>query len=510
MSMVINTNTASLIAQAAQAKTNSAMETAMERLSTGKRINSASDDAAGMAMASRVESQIRGLTIAVRNAGDASSLIDTAEAAMAEQSNMLQRMRELAIQASNGTNSVADRLAIQDEVSQLRSELDRISTTTSWAGNKLLDGSFTTKKFQVGIGATETVSMSITAQGSSDLGVFRFDSTSAVQGVTDAATDKVVTDFDVLGKDGSAEATFAAGSSAKTVAAAVNADSSTTGVTASAVTIARISLSAVPSSTVSFNINGGGTKAAISQTVTSNTDLTTLKDAINAAAGSTGVTADFYGTDKSYLVLTDADGDDILLEDFSDTLVAGTNLSVEAGNFDGTSFGSATTVASAATATATKNDAVIVGVVRMESTKGFTLADQEKGGGVSDTDTSDGTEGYFGTASGGTASATNVSGIDVATEAGARSAISVLDGAIEAVNETRSELGATSNRLEYTINNLTSMVTNAGASKSRIEDADFAVETSNLTKAQILSQAATAMLAQANASKQSVLSLLQG
>jgi len=117
MSMVINTNTASLIAQAAQAKTNNAMETAMERLSTGKRINSASDDAAGMAMASRVESQIRGLTMAVRNAGDASSLIDTAEAAMAEQANMLQRMRELAIQSSNGTNSVADRLAIQDEVS---------------------------------------------------------------------------------------------------------------------------------------------------------------------------------------------------------------------------------------------------------------------------------------------------------------------------------------------------------------------------------------------------------
>ena len=186
MSMVINTNTASLIAQAAQAKTNNAMETAMERLSTGKRINSASDDAAGMAMASRVESQIRGLAMAVRNAGDASSLIDTAEAAMAEQSNMLQRMRELAIQSSNGTNSVADRLAIQDEVSQLRSELDRISSTTSWAGNKLLDGSFTTKKFQVGSASTETVSISITAQGSADLGVHRYDSIGTVQGVTDS------------------------------------------------------------------------------------------------------------------------------------------------------------------------------------------------------------------------------------------------------------------------------------------------------------------------------------
>lgn len=505
MSMVINTNTASLIAQAAQAKTNNAMETAMERLSTGKRINSASDDAAGMAMASRIESQIRGLNIAVRNAGDASSLIDTAEAAMAEQSNMLQRMRELAIQASNGTNSVADRLAIQDEVAQLRSELDRISTTTSWAGNKLLDGSFTTKKFQVGSGATETVSMSITAQGSADLGVHRYDTIGTAQGVTDETSDKTVTDFDVLGKDGAAEAAFAGGSSAKTVAAAVNADSSSTGVTAQAVTIARISLDAVPAGAVTFSINGGGTATAISETVTSNTDLTNIKDAINAAAGSTGVTADFYGSDKSYLVLTDADGDDIFLTNFSDTGTA-TNLDVSVGNFDGTSFSSATSVTSAATATATKNDAVVSGVVRMESTQAFSISDEESGG----TNTTAAT-GYLGnTNDSASSSATNVSGIDVSTEAGARSAISVLDGALEAVNETRSELGATSNRLEYTINNLSSMVTNAGASKSRIEDADFAVETSNLTKAQILSQAATAMLAQANASKQSVLSLLQG
>ena len=502
MSIVIITNTASLIAQAAQAKTNNAMETAMERLSTGKRINSASDDAAGMAMASRVESQIRGLAMAVRNAGDASSLIDTAEAAMAEQSNMLQRMRELAIQSSNGTNSVADRLAIQDEVSQLRSELDRISSTTSWAGNKLLDGSFTTKKFQVGSASTETVSISITAQGSADLGVHRYDSIGTVQGVTDSASDKTVTDFDVLGKDGAAEAAFAGGSTAKTVAAAVNADSSSTGVTASAVTIARISLDAVPAGLVTFNINGGGTSTAISQTVTSNTDLTNLKNAINAAAGSTGVTADFDGSDKSYLVLTDADGDDILLENFSDTGTA-TNLDVSVGNFDGTSFSAATSVVSAATGA---NDALVSGVIRMESTQAFTISDEE-----TDSTNTTGATGYLGnTNATASSSETNVSGIDVSTEAGARSAISVLDGALEAVNETRSELGATSNRLDYTINNLSSMVTNAGASKSRIEDADFAVETSNLTKAQILSQAATAMLAQANASKQSVLSLLQG
>jgi flagellin len=311
-----------------------------------------------------------------------------------------------------------------------------------------------------------------------------------------------VTDFDVLGKDGAAQAAFAGGSSAKAVAAAVNADSSSTGVTAQAVTIARISLDAEPDGLVTFSINGGGTETAISETVTSNTDLTNIKNAINSAAGSTGVTADFYGSDKSYLVLTDADGDDIFLSNFSDTGTT-TNLNVSVGNFDGTSFSAATTVASLATGA---NDAVVNGVVRMESTQAFSISGEESGNSPTT-----GATGYLGnTNASASSSATNVSGIDVSTEAGARSAISVLDGALEAVNETRSELGATSNRLEYTINNLNSMVTNAGASKSRIEDADFAVETSNLTKAQILSQAATAMLAQANASKQSVLSLLQG
>ena len=503
MSMVINTNTASLIAQAAQKETNTMMETAMERLSTGKRINSAADDAAGMAMASRVESQIRGLSIAARNAGDASSLIDTAESAMAEQANMLQRMRELAIQSANGTNSVADRLALQDEVSQLRSELDRISTTTSWAGNNLLNGTFTTKKFQVGNAATETVSISITGQSSSELGIHRYDSIATAQAVTDATTDKTVTDFDVLGKDGAAEAAFSEGASAKTVAAAVNADSSSTGVTASAVTKARIHLSATPESTVTFNINGGGTATAISVTVSNNSDLTTLKNAINAASGTTGVTADFDGSDKSYLILTEADGDDILLENFSDTGTTTILKVAAASDHEGTSWATAVDATSAATGA---NDVVVNGSIRFESTKAFSIADEESGA----TNTTAAT-GYLGnTNDSASSTATNVSGINIATEAGARSAISVLDGALDSVNETRSELGATSNRLEYTINNLTSMVTNAQASKSRIEDADFAIETSNLTKAQILSQAATAMLAQANASKQSVLSLLQG
>jgi len=473
----------------------------MERLSTGKRINTAADDAAGLSISTRLEANIRGLNVAMKNAADGQSLIDTAEGAMTEQANILQRMRELAVQASNDTNSAADRLSLQDEMVQLRTELDRIASTTTWAGDKLLDGNFLSKNFQIGAMASENVTVSIGSTSSSSLGVYRLDTTAEAMTVTNETSTKTATDFDVLGKEGAAEAAFTAGSDAKAVAAAVNADSASTGVTATAVTKARISLAAVPVSTVTMTINGGGTATAISASVVSNTDLTALKDAINAVAGTTQVSAVFDGTDTSKLILTEADGDDILIQDFGNG--AATNLSVEAGNYDGTSWETAVTVASHATTPA--NDAVVNGVVRMESSQSFTVSDQEASG----TDLAAVT-GYFSTSSGGTGSLSATSSISLGTLSGAQSAISVLDGAIARVNEIRSDLGAISNRLDHTINNVSNVIVNTEASKSRIMDADFAAETSNLTKTQILSQASTAMLAQANASKQSVLSLLQG
>ena len=288
---VINTNTASINAQYNLNKVNKEMEAAMEQLSSGKRINSAADDAAGLSIATRMESNIRGLNMAIKNAADGQSLIDTAEGAMDEQTNILQRMRELAVQSSNATNSVADRMALQDEVVQLRTELDRIASTTSWAGDKLLDGSFMSKSFQIGAMASETVSVSINTQTSGTLGVHRVDSVGCLlRRSQPVPLAKDVTDFDVIGKNGAAEATFAAGSSAKTVAAAINQDSSSTGVTATAVTKARISLQeATPAGPIAFSINGGGTKTAISATVVSNTDLTALMDAINAVSGTTQV-----------------------------------------------------------------------------------------------------------------------------------------------------------------------------------------------------------------------------
>jgi len=505
MAMVVNSNISSLVAQSAANATTKAQEQAMERLSTGKRINAASDDAAGIAIASRLEANVTGLNQAIRNSGDAQSLIDTAEGAMNEATNILHRVRELAVQSSNDTNSSADRLAMQNEVSQLTAELDRIASTTSWAGDKLLDGSFSNKNFQIGVLASENIKVSIGAQASADLGVYRLDSTGITKEVTDSASDQIVTDFDVLGKNGSAEAAFSAGSSAKAVAAATNADSATTGVSASAVTNVEISLSADPTTAVVFNLNGGGTSTAISATVVDNADLTALKDAINAVSGTTQVTAAFASTsgvaDKSKLILTEADGDNITIENFGvgDT---STELQTKIGNYDGTVFSTQVDVTSHTTVA---NDMTATGTVRFESTEAFTISDQEDG-----TNDNTATTGYFGTSAGGSGSLTAMSGVSVGTLAESQSAIGVIDGALASIAAARADLGAKSNRLDYTMNNLSNIVVNSTSSMSRIQDADFAVETSNLTKTQILQQAATSMLAQANASKQSVLSLLQG
>jgi len=501
---VINTNTASINAQYNLNKVNKEMEAAMEQLSSGKRINSAADDAAGLSISTRMESNIRGLNMAIKNAADGQSLIDTAEGAMDEQTNILQRMRELAVQSSNATNSVADRMALQDEVVQLRTELDRIAATTSWAGDKLLDGSFMSKSFQIGAMASESVSVSINTQTSGTLGVHRVDSVAQAKAVTNSASTKDTPNFDVIGKNGAAEATFAAGSSAKTVAAAINQDSSTTGVTATAVTKARISLQeSTPAGPIAFSINGGGTKTAISATVVSNTDLTALMDAINAVSGTTQVEANYDGTDKSKLVLTEKDGDNILIENLGG-MTEDQIMYVQAGNFDGTSWATAADVASKDTPA---SDAVVTGVFRMESSMAFEVNDQEK---ASAADQTVAANGYFAAATVASSGLNAISAISVGTSAGAQSAISVIDGALARVNEVRSELGAVSNRLDFTMSNLGNIVINTEASQSRIQDADFAKVTGDLTKSQIMSQAATAMLAQANASKQGVLSLLQG
>jgi len=502
MSMVINTNTAAMVAQAAQAKTNKAMDTAMERLSTGQRINAAADDAAGLAIATRMEANVRGMNQAIRNASDAQSLIDTMEGAQDETMNLMQRIRELAVQSANDTNSAADRQSLHDEVIQLRTEIDRIAATTTWAGQKLLDGTFAGKTFQIGAVGGETISVNQNAMNSASIGEFSAETTAfVIAASTDSSTDNAATKFTVTGKDGSADASFGAGATAKSAAAAVNADTVSTGVSAKAHTAIRISFASAgndPITQTSFSLNGGGTAVSISATVTDKDDLSALLTAINSNSGTTLVTAEFDSGDKSKLILRQASGDDIVINDFdADDGTTENQLTVAVqSNYEGSSFTTGTDLVSGG-----NNDTRATGVVKLSSAKEFVFT--ETGGGTAAT-------AFLGASTSAAATLDKVSAINISTRLGAQEALSVIDKALEAIASSRGELGAVSNRIDSTVANLTNIVTNTESSRSRIVDADFAAETSNLTKAQILSQAATAMLAQANASKQSVLSLLQG
>ncbi|MDB2396595.1 flagellin [Planktomarina temperata] len=503
MSMIINTNVAALNAQLAQSRTNDAMETSMQRLSTGKKINSASDDAAGMAIAARMESQIKGLSMAMKNAGDAQSLVDTAEGAHQEISSILQRMRELAIQSANDTNLASERVSLNTEITNLKAEVDRIANQTSWNGVKVMDGNFSAKQFHIGAEAAQTMSVSIDSAKTSDIGAFTLEGTAHANNVASAISGSNLT---VEGHLGAATVELAADDSASAVAAAVNALAGSTGVSASAVTKAKLSDLGASAGSVSFTLTGDAA-ASISATPASANDLGALRDAINAKSGITGITSTYNGNTKSELILTHATGMNIAITSF-DTGTNDKNMTVTAldkdGNAETNSVLNDTETGGGEAALST-----VTGQVSFKAIKAFTVSGD-------DTDAKqgffavDGTYAPGATTAGGSAQVSAISALDISTATGANNAIVAIDGAIDKINAARGGLGAISNRLDYTLNNLGTIRVNTEASLSRVEDADFAVETSNLTKAQILSQAATAMLAQANASKQSVLSLLQG
>ncbi|XXK35464.1 flagellin [Rhodobacteraceae bacterium nBUS_22] len=499
MALTVSTNTGALMAQAAASSVNKDMESSIQRLSTGKRINSASDDAAGVAIASRMEASYRGLNQAIRNATDAQALINTAEGAQIETTSILQRMRELAVQSINDTNSTEDRLALNNEITQLQAEITRIADTTTWAGIKLLDGTFVTKSFQVGDDADQTLTVSQDDMRPSALGAHRIDTTAVTTAASTTATETITeTSITVLGKDGSAAAAVTAGDSAKLLAGAINTDTSSTGVTAKAHTAIKMSLGADPATTTSFTLTGGGTAVSIVASVTDNADLTELLNVINTNSSTTGVTAEFDGTSKAAIILREADGDDITIEGFAATTAGSTAITAtitKQSNYAGTAFTTGVSLVSAA------NDSTYAtGVVRMESTKSFTYSGS----------TGNAATGYTGASTTGTSSLSKISALSVSSQANAEAALGVIDGAIQMVNNSRGALGAYSNRLDSTISNLTNISNETQASAGRITDADFAAETTALAKAQILQQASTAMLAQANASKQNVLSLLQG
>ena len=385
MAAIINTNVVSLNAQRNLSSSQNALATSLQRLSSGMRINSAKDDAAGLAISERMTSQIRGLNQAARNANDGISMSQTAEGALGEIGNNLQRIRELAVQSRNASNSVSDRQALNNEVQQVKSEIDRVASSTSFNGTKLIDGSFTNQSFQVGANVGETISISSLVDArSSSLGT----STSSTANVTGAAS----TAF--------------------------------TAITAGDLTINGVSVGAVAA---------GGNAA---------TQGANIAAAINTVSSTTNVTATADAAGK--VTFTNVSG--------STTVVA----------FAGASGTTATTGLTAGTTSVT------------------------------------------------TATSAGFANLDISNTANADFAIAAMDSALSALNAGRADLGAYQNRFSSAIANVQTTAENLSASRSRIVDTDFAAETATLSRNQVLQQAGTAMLTQANAMPQLVLALLRG
>ena len=497
MGLTINTNVASLNAQRNLGATQSNLARSMQRLSSGLRINSAKDDAAGLAISDRMTSQIRGLNQATRNANDGISLAQTAEGAMQESTNILQRMRELSVQSSNASNSSADRGALQAEVNQLQEEMDRIAGTTTFNGLKILDGTFTNSKFQVGANANETISVSIGSMKTTDLGRF---AVAGAKGATDtgagAATAIAATSgangitaqtLTVAGENGSKNIAITAGDTAQKVAKLVNDNAGDTGVEATAVSHADLSLTNAGS--VSFKLGSDSTAPSqtISANVTDTNDLTSLAKAINDVTGKTGVSAEVT---TSGLKLTQADGKDIKIQDATNSGGGTVDVTGDSGaqvHLDVTD--------------ANKDSTTIAGTVEFTSKSSFSVSSTvaDSAGSVID--------GGAGAIT--SSDAETVNGIDISTVDGAQKAIDVIDKALGTIDSERGDLGAVQNRFESTIANLKNISENVSAARSRILDADIAQETSNMTKQNILQQAGVSILAQANQAPQMALSLLR-
>ncbi|MEA9658632.1 flagellin [Xanthomonas campestris] len=399
MAQVINTNVMSLNAQRNLNTSSASMQTSIQRLSSGLRINSAKDDAAGLAISERFTTQIRGLDVASRNANDGISLAQTAEGAMVEIGSNLQRIRELSVQSSNATNSASDRDALNSEVKQLTAEIDRVANQTNFNGTKLLNGDFSGALFQVGADAGQTI---------------------GINSIVDANVDS-------LGK-----ANFAAAVSGAGVTGTATASGSVTGIS---LTFNDATGSAKNIAIADVKVGAGDTAADVNKKVAA---------AINDKLDQTGMYASIKADGTMQIESLKAG------QDFT-SLSAGTSSAA------GITVGAGLTTASAA--------------------------------------------------SGSTAS--TLSSLDISTFSGSQKALEIVDKALTAVNSSRADMGAVQNRFTSTIANLSATSENLSASRSRIRDTDYAKETAELTRTQILQQAGTAMLAQAKSVPQNVLSLLQ-
>jgi flagellin len=618
----INTNMAAVTTLYHMQNKEEAMNKSLERIASGLRLNHAVDDAAGASIVNRMTSQIKGIEAAIRNAGDAISLTQTAEGALAEVTQILHRMRELSVQAANGVYTGQDRIAINNEIGQLQIELQRIAESSTFNNVKMLNGDFVNTTFQVGFQPNDTAILSIEDVKPTGLGeyVVRTDTTINAAATLLPATNPVAANsksdltnrfqesenITIYGNVGTVSVDINGGATAKEAAAAINAVQGTTGVYATAQTRMNISFAdqaSATNDTVMFNLYGKNDSAvqiaanvAFGVTNGRSTDLSTLAGAINGTSGKTGVTATLDVT-KSKMTLLSNEGYDIVLEDYQLINLAVPNMTVSGADRDladaGHSFdivenldpntvqvsgelelhspfiysvasanvGTSTdptllTGTTPGTAPALGSAVPVAGtyVVNMTTASGSgsgmtaeitvaagpTISDVQilnYGSGYSFSDTLTVSEALLGNSgssnnvtftinsattntgtitnpggifSGNPSSAdlSSVSELDVLTVTNAKRMLTSVDGALARIDLERSDLGATMSRMEHTINNLSNIAVNTKAARSRIADADIAAETTELTKAQVLNQAAQAMLSQANRSSQAIMSLL--
>ncbi len=504
---IINTNV-DVAERAAQPRlpTAPASPPPSQRLSSGLRINSAKDDAAGLAISERFTTQIRGLNQAARNANDGISLAQTAEGALGEIGNNLQRIRELAVQSRNATNSADDRAALQKEVTQLKAEIDRVADQTTFNGTKLLDGSFTNQAFQVGANQGQTIDVAAIADANIDsLGTWTSVGSSTpatASGAVPAGSGGTpatggTASFDpatLVGVDFSTEqvsfnVTLAGGSAQTITLDAQYADGDA---------LATAINTQLTGATASF---AGGTMTITNDTTGTGTGVTV--DAFNADA-------DANTTDSSVTALpavTAADGDATVPGTFGALVGAaftinGTNIEV------GTAADAATRASDLMAAINSANLGVTASVTN--GALSLTSADDIViGGSGAVTEQTGLTAGTQSAVVVPGAAQTGFANLDISNVAGADNAILAMDAALSAVNGARADLGAVQNRFQSVISNLNTTSENLTASRSRIRDADYAKETAELSRTQILSQAGTAMLAQANQATQGVLGLLR-
>lgn len=557
MALTVNTNIASMNAQRTLGGSTNALSTSLERLSSGSRINSAKDDAAGLQISNRLTSQINGLSVAVKNANNGVSIAQTAEGAMQESTNIMQRMRDLALQSANGSNSDSERVALQEEFTALSGELTRIADTTSFGGQKLLNGDMSKTSFQIGANANETVSFGLSDVSASALRG-SFSAAEAAGGVAKGLKAEVTGSqisapgtqtaafatgtAGTLNIKGGSEITIANDETTDTLAAKINAQTAQTGYSAIATDATTLTFSNANGNVKEADIkaeNGGLTEPKDSANyieagkadatskvsakgdftvngkevkVAADDDLKTVLGAITTADSTiTGAVKDgritLTSTDGSEIKLADTDGGALKqlglssgstsakLEANTSVILNGTEVKLAKGS-DMDSI--VTAINTASTGVSASNDG---GKLSLFSQNDFTVADGAAGTGLT-------ALGLTAATSAAVAQESTVANLDITSAGGAQQAIQVLDGAMQQIDSERAKLGAVQNRFESTISNLQNVAENASASRARIMDTDYAAESANLAKNQIMQQAGTAMLAQANQLPQAVLSLL--